>query len=53
MLSQKAMNTIEKLHSDKISMGGIKKLAKEIKTDHELALELWDIKGYYGKVIIN
>lgn len=51
MLSQKAKNTIEKLHSDKISMGGIKKIAKEIKKDHELAMELWETQEYYERML--
>lgn len=51
MLSQKAKDTIEKMHSDKISMGAIKKLAKEVKKDHELAMELWDTQEYYERML--
>jgi len=51
MLSQKAKDTIQKIHSDKINMGGIKKIAKSIKKDHDLAMELWNTKEYYERML--
>ena len=31
--------------------GNIKKIAKEIKIDHSLALELWSTKNYFARML--
>ncbi|MCH4887842.1 DNA alkylation repair protein [Acidaminobacter sp. JC074] len=46
-LSNKAASIIEKIDLPEVKMGDLKKLAKEIKKDHDLAMELWSTKHYY------
>jgi len=45
-ISTKAANVLAQLESI-TKLGDIKKLAKQIKTDHTLALELWAQGGYF------
>jgi 3-methyladenine DNA glycosylase AlkD len=39
------------LRSENLKMGDIKKMAKEIKQDHDLALELWSEGGYFPRLL--
>jgi 3-methyladenine DNA glycosylase AlkD len=50
-LSIKAKDIYNKLNTEGLLMGGIKKLAKEIKKDHELAMELWETGDYYPRLL--
>lgn len=49
------MYTIDKIQTllakEDIKYGDIKKLAKEIKRNHELALVLWETGGYYERLL--
>lgn len=45
-LSKNAENIADELSQPEIRLGDIKKLAKEIKSDHSLALELWSTKQH-------
>lgn len=49
--SKKAEKYLKLLSGDAVLSGEIKKLAKEIKKDHELAIELWDSKKYYPRML--
>lgn len=49
-LSASAKKTISRL-GDAPKMGDIKKIAKEIKIDHDLALELWPQGGYHPRLL--
>lgn len=49
-LSKKAKDIAGKLEAD-CKLGDIKKLAKEIKTDHELALQLWSQGGHNPRLL--
>ena len=42
---------ISQLSADAIKMGDIKKKAKEIKRDHELAMELWDSGEFHPRML--
>jgi 3-methyladenine DNA glycosylase AlkD len=50
-LSTKAKDIYNKLKAEGLLMGGIKKLAKEIKKDHDLAMELWETGDYYPRLL--
>ncbi|BBM87171.1 DNA alkylation repair protein [Candidatus Uabimicrobium amorphum] len=39
------------LDGDSVKMGDIKKMAKQIKVDHDLASELWATKKYYPRLL--
>lgn len=43
--------TLDRLNNDSIKYGDIKKLAKEIKKDHNLGLELWKTGQYYPRLL--
>jgi len=45
-LSTKAKKIYQQIDSDSSKLGDLRKLAKEIKKDHELALELWSTKEF-------
>lgn len=51
MLSEKAYKILEILDHEEIAMGKIKSMGKEIKKDHELALELWSTAKYYPRLL--
>lgn len=51
MLSERATLVVDKLKVDGLKMGDIKKLAKEVKVDHDLALELWSTNDYYPRLL--
>lgn len=49
MLS-KTKNTLNQI-DEKTKMGDLRKLAKEIKKDHELAMELWESKKFHARLL--
>lgn len=49
MLS-KTKNTLNQI-DEKTKMGDLRKLAKEIKKDHELAMELWESKKIHARLL--
>tara|TARA_Y100000588_G_scaffold365338_1_gene429855 strand:+ start:168 stop:803 length:636 start_codon:yes stop_codon:yes gene_type:complete len=50
MLSQKSQNLLSRLN-DEIKFGDIKKIAKEIKKDHEVAMELWSTQKFHPRIL--
>lgn len=46
-LSEKAENIKSELASKPIKLGDLRKMAREIKTDHLLAMELWSTQQFY------
>lgn len=42
---------LSQLNADTIKLGEIKKIAKEIKKDHDLALELWASESFYPRML--
>lgn len=49
-LSERANTYLEKLDQEEIPMGKVKALAKEVKKDHPLAMELWSTAKYYPRL---
>jgi len=50
MFNEKVNEVLQQLHEDMRS-GTLKKIAKEIKKDHELAIELWSTAEVYPRMI--
>ena len=50
-LSTKAENIVSEINNEKTKLGDIKKIGKEIKKDHELALELWSTGNYHPRLL--
>lgn len=50
-LSPKAQKIYSLISNDSTKMGDLKKIAKEIKKDHELAMELWSTKEYVPRLL--
>jgi 3-methyladenine DNA glycosylase AlkD len=50
-LSTKAKEVYSRIGQDKPKLGDLRKIAKEIKKDHELALELWSTGEYYPRLL--
>ena len=50
-LSTKAKNIISDISGENTKMGDLKKIGKEIKKDHDLALELWSAGGYHPRLL--
>ncbi len=48
-LSAKAKDIYSQINSEQTKLGDLRKIAKEIKKDHELAMELWSIKEFYPR----
>jgi len=48
-LSPKAKNILGQINNEKTKLGDIRKLAKEIKKDHELAMELWSSNHFFAR----
>ena len=46
-----AQDLLSKLDVDTIKLGDIKKMAKEIKKDHDLAMELWATEDFYPRML--
>lgn len=51
ILSTKAQTVHNQIDQDSPKMGDLKKLAKEIKKDHDLAMELWSTGEYYPRLL--
>ena len=49
-LSSKADNILSQINSN-TKLGDIRKIAKEIKSDHELAMELWSTEEYLPRLL--
>lgn len=50
-LSKQAENIYSQINTESTKMGDIKKIAKEIKKDHELAMELWSTGDYFPRLL--
>lgn len=50
-LSSKAQEIHTQINTDSTKMGDLKKIAKEIKKDHELAMELWSTGDLYPRFL--
>lgn len=50
-LSSRAKKMATKLNKDGVAKGDIKKIAKEIRKDHELAMELWSTGDYHPRLL--
>ena len=50
-LDMSTENLFSRLNTDTIKLGEIKKLAKEIKRDHDLAMELWASESFYPRML--
>ncbi|MBO1913032.1 hypothetical protein J4G37_50530, partial [Microvirga sp. 3-52] len=48
--SSKAENILSKINS-KTMLGDLRKIAKDIKKDHELALELWSTEAFLPRLL--
>jgi len=48
-LSPKAKNIFDQLNTENTKLGDLRILAKEIKKDHELAMELWSTESYFAR----
>ncbi len=51
MASATAKKLASELDKDGTKMGDIKKRGKEIKKDHDLAIELWEAGGYHSRLL--
>lgn len=50
-LSPNAQNIYSQISKDTPKMGDLKKIGKEIKKDHDLAIELWSTGEYYPRLL--
>ncbi|TJZ63386.1 DNA alkylation repair protein [Sphingobacterium olei] len=50
IFSSKAENILGQI-STKTKLGDLRKIAKDIKKDHELALELWSAKSFFSRLL--
>ena len=50
-LSPKAQNIYAQISTGSPKFGDLKKIGKEIKKDHDLALELWSTEEYYPRLL--
>lgn len=48
-LSPKAKNIFDQLNTENTKLGDLRILAKDIKKDHELAMELWSTGSYFAR----
>lgn len=48
-LSPKAKNIFDQINSENTKLGDLRIIAKEIKKDHELALELWSTESFFAR----
>ena len=51
-LSTKAEKILTQITDKNTKLGDLRTIAKEIKKDHELAMELWSTKKYLAKQLI-
>ena len=47
--SSRAQDILTQINGDNTKLGDLRKIAKEIKKDHNLALELWSADGYFAR----
>ena len=50
-LSTKAKKIVSSLGDGNVKMGDLKKIGKEVKKDHDLALELWSTGEFYPRMV--
>lgn len=50
-LSAKAEQIVAEINQGRVKMGDLKQLAKEIKKDHALAMELWSTGDYHARLL--
>ncbi len=50
MFTEKANEVLLQLH-DNMKSGDLKKMAKAIKKDHDLAIELWSTQNFYARML--
>ena len=50
-LSTRAKNIVSQINNEKTKLGDIKKIGREIKKDHDLALVLWSTGDYYPRLL--
>lgn len=50
-LSSEAKKIYSQINTESTKMGDLKKIAKEIKKDHELAMELWSTEAYFARLL--
>lgn len=48
-LSTKAQSIYDQISNESTKLGDLRKLAKEIKKDHDLAMELWSTNSFYPR----
>jgi len=48
-LSPKAKNIFDQLNTENTKLGDLRTIAKDIKKDHELAMELWSTGSYFAR----
>ena len=48
-LSPKAKNIVDQINTENTKLGDLRTIAKEIKKDHELAMELWSTGLYFAR----
>lgn len=51
VLSAEARKITVEINNEKVKLGDIKKLGREIKKDHDLAMELWSTGDYYPRLL--
>ena len=50
-LSARAKKIVAELNTENLKLGDLKKRGKEIKKDHDLAMELWSTGEYYPRLL--
>lgn len=50
-LSEKAKGILHQINDENIRLGKLRKIAKEIKKDHALAMELWSTKQFNARLL--
>ena len=50
-LSDRATKIVSELNREGTKMGDVKKIAKEVKRDHDLAMELWGTGDYFPRLL--
>ena len=48
-LSPKAKHIVDQLNAENTKLGDVRNIAKDIKKDHELAMELWSTGSYFAR----
>lgn len=48
-LSPKAKNIFDQINTENTKLGDLRTIAKEVKKDHELAMELWSTESYFAR----